>query len=214
MRRTLISAGLGLALLAGLAGCGGGDNPAAPGPPTGGATPTPTATPSPTPTPNPYAAACGTPLPNPADMYGYRIKVQLEPSRNRKILNASPQVRNAAYCAAVGLGGTFCNTRLETDPQREACDHYLSGISDTGRPGPDWYQVVNDQNVRCGGMGLPSEGAACVLKEITQYMIDITAPGKYRACSQSGSCGVCVIEESAWGVIHPSPAGLCKLDGD
>ncbi|MCM2254446.1 MAG: hypothetical protein NDJ94_02125 [Vicinamibacteria bacterium] len=211
MRRLRLLAGLGLALLP-LAACGGGDSGggSVPSPPTGATTPTPT----PTPTPNPFAAACGTPLPNPADMYGYRIKVQLEPSRNRKIINASPQVKNAQYCAAVGLGGEFCNTRLETDPQREACDHYLSGISATGRPGPNWYQVVNAQNVACSGEGLPNVGAACVLKDITQYMVDITSWGKFRACSASGSCGVCVIEEGDWGVIHNSPAGICKLDGE
>ena len=147
-------------------------------------------------------------------MYGYRIKVQLEPSVNRKVINASPQVKNAQYCAAVGLPGEFCNTRRETDPQREACDHYLSGISVTGRPGPNWYHVINARNVACGGMGQPNIGASCGLKDITQYMVDVSAPGKYRACSATGSCGVCVIEESAWGVIHNSPAGICKLDGD
>src|SRR6185295_20311428 len=90
--------------------CGGGASPA---PPTSPATPTP----APTATPNPFAAACGTPLPAFEDSYGMGIKVQLEPTRNKKILNVSPQVRNASYCAAIGISNTvICNTRREDNP--------------------------------------------------------------------------------------------------
>ncbi len=208
--RSLLAA---LAPLFVLAACGGGGGgSAAPQNPVASATPTPT----PTPTPNPFAAACGTPLPPLSASYGYRIKVQLEPRPTLKVLNASPLVRDTAYCAAAGFpGSTTCNTRPETHPQREACDHYISGTSKSGRPGPDWYQVIDNQNVDCSGEGVPTTRAACGLKEITQYMIDISAAGKFRACSPAtGQCGVCVIEESAWGVVHSSPAGICKLDGE
>jgi hypothetical protein len=83
------------------------------------------------------------------DSYGFHIKVQFEPSRNKKVLNASPQLRNADYCAAAGLVGVICNTRNEFDPTRVPCDHYLSGISDTGMPGPNWFQLVDGKWVKC-----------------------------------------------------------------
>ena len=82
------------------------------------------------------------PLPALADIYGYGVKVQLEPTRNKKILNASPLVRNADYCQAIGQPGAFCRTRHELDPQRVPCDHYISGMSDENRPGPTWYEEV------------------------------------------------------------------------
>ncbi|MCM2256211.1 MAG: hypothetical protein NDJ94_11125 [Vicinamibacteria bacterium] len=209
--RALFTAVSALTILAACGGGGGGGS-STPQNPVASATPTP----APTPTPNPFAAACGTPLPPLSASYGYRIKVQLEPRPTLKVLNASPLVRDAAYCAAAGFpGSNTCNTRLETDPQREACDHYISGISKTGRPGPDWYEVKNGQNVECSGMGRPELGAACGYKDITQYMIDISAAGKFRACSPAtGQCGVCVVEPGDWGVVHDSPAGICKLDDE
>jgi hypothetical protein len=191
--------------------CGGGSGT---GTPTTPATPAPP-TPAPTPTPNPFAAACGTPLPVLGDMYGYGVKVQLEPTRNKKVLNASPLVRNAQYCTAVGQPGAFCRTRFETDPQREPCDHYVSGMSDEGRPGPTWYEEVNGQLVRCGGLRLAGAAPNCTLKEENQYLLDVRAPGKYVACGgagSNGSCGVCILAPGTFGVIHRTPAGLCGTD--
>src|SRR6266545_1455043 len=120
------------ALVAGIAACGGSSStPTAP-------VPTPAPTPAPTPSVSPYAAACGNPLPSFADSYGFGVKVQLEPSLGKKILNASPIVKNAEYCKAAGIPNiTICNTRREDVPERVPCDHYLSGISDEGRPGPN-----------------------------------------------------------------------------
>lgn len=202
---------IALFLVTGLAACGGGSNSVTP-PAT-----TPVATPVPTPTPNPFAAACGTPLPAFADSYGFGVKVQLEPSRRLKVLNASPQVRNATYCAAAGIGGIICNTRFEYLPERVPCDHYLSGISETGRPGPNWYQEIGGRRLRCGGLGVPAEAPDCYLKDNNQYLLDVSAAGKYVACGGTGSpgtCGSCTLDESVFGVIHNSPAGLCQLSGD
>jgi hypothetical protein len=148
-------------------------------------------------------------------MYGYGVKVQLEPTRNKKVLNASPLVRNADYCAAVGQPGTFCRTRFETDPQRAPCDHYVSGMSDEGRPGPIWYEDVNDRLVRCGGLSQPGAAPNCSLKPENQYLLDVRAPGKYVACGgagSNGSCGVCILSPGTFGVIHRTPAGLCGTD--
>jgi hypothetical protein len=203
---------LALFLCALLGACGGGGGTSG-GNPTSPATPTPA--PISTPTPNPYAAACGSPLPALADMYGYGVKVQLEPTKNKKVLNASPLVRNADYCQAVGQPGTFCRTRFETDPTRVPCDHYVSGMSDEGRPGPIWYEDVDGRLVRCGGMSLPGAAPDCSLKPENQYLLDVRAPGKYVACGgagSNGSCGVCILAEDSFGVIHRTPAGLCGTD--
>ena len=195
---------LAFALIVGLAACGGGGS-ATPGAP---ATPPPPV-PSPTPTPNAFAAACGTPLPPFAVAYGYGIKVQLEPSKNKKILNASPAVRDLAYCEAAGFPNTLiCNTRKEDSPERVPCDHYLSGMSDQGVPGPNWFQdfgnFPNEQFVKCG-----QAGTTCSLKPENQYLLDIHEVGRYVACSpQTGTCGDCVIETMAQST--GSLGGLCK----
>src|SRR5437870_6721954 len=141
------------ALIIGIAACGGSSNV-----PTTPVSPAPT--PIPTATPNPFAAACGSPLPSFADSYGFGIKVQLEPSPGKKILNASPIVKNADYCTAAGLvGHTICNTRNENAPERVPCDNYLSGIADTEQPGPNWFEDVdnNGKLVKCGAAGTHCE---------------------------------------------------------
>lgn len=200
-------------LLAGFIGCNEATPPTVP-PPVATASPT---TP-PTPTPNAFAAACGSPLPNPNDMYGFGIKVQLEPSVRRKILNANPYVRNESYCQSVGLGGRFCETRIETDPGRVACDNYITGISDEGGPGPIWYQVVQGQRLRCPGLnGSPGPAPNCRLKE-NQYLLDVFEPGYYVACGgtgSNGSCGECILSpgdyETPPEFIGSRRPGLCGV---
>ncbi|MGH2578330.1 MAG: hypothetical protein ACRDG9_11380 [Actinomycetota bacterium] len=192
-------------LIATIPACGGSSTPTAP-------VPTPAPTPAPTPSINPYAAACGTPLPSFTDSYGFGIKVQLEPSPGKKILNASPIIKNPDYCTAAGIpGNTICNTRRENVPERVPCDHYLSGISDEGRPGPNWFEDIDDKGtlVKCG-----RPETHCELKPENQYLLDVYAPGIYVACGGKGSpgtCGVCVLAPSTWGVIHRNPSGLCGL---
>ena len=200
-----------VSLVGAMAGCGGGSSPTTSGP-----TSTPTPVPSPVATPNAFAAACGTPLPAINDLYGFAVKVQLEPSKFKKVLNASPIVRNAEYCAAVGQPGTLCRTRFEDNEQRVPCDHYLSGISDEDRPGPTWYQEVDGKRLRCGGLNLPGDAPHCGLKPENQYLLDVSRPGKYIACAgkgSNGSCGVCVLGPDSFDEIHRSPAGLCGLSG-
>jgi hypothetical protein len=203
MTRVLIGV---LVLVLGTAACGGGSAA-----PPSGPSPPPTPAPSPSPSVNPFAAACGTPLPAFEDSYGFGIKVQLEPSKNKKILNASPAVRNMAYCEAAGFPNTLiCNTRKEDDPERVPCDHYLSGMSDQGVPGPNWFQdfgnFPNEQFVKCG-----EPGTTCSLKPENQYLLDIHDVGRYVACGGEGgadTCGDCVIL-----TMEQSPGslgGLCK----
>ena len=190
--------------------CGGGGSAPITGP---SATPPPV--PSPTPTPNPFAAACGTPLPSFSIAYGYGVKVQLMPQLNHWVLNASPRVRSVDYCAAAGIGSfLICNTRVESNPERVPCDHYLSGIADTGKPGPNWYKEEGGRRLRCGGQGIAGEVSGCNLKD-GQYLLDIYGPGTYFACAGTGgtgpdNCGGCIIREEDWGRRHNSPAGVCK----
>jgi hypothetical protein len=196
-------------LIVGLAACGGGSTA-----PNDTPTPTPAPTPVPTATPNAFAQACGTPLPNLQDLYGFAVKVQLEPTLNKKVLNASPIVKNAAYCASVGQPGELCRTRFEDQAQRVPCDHYMSGMSDEGRPGPTWYQNVNGVRLRCGGLSKPGDAPNCTLKEENQYLLDVRAPGHYIACAGVGSnlsCGECVLAPNSFDRLHGNPAGLCGL---
>jgi hypothetical protein len=180
---------------------------------------TPPPTTAPTPAPNQqYAAACGEPLPPLKDAYGFKVKVQLEPSKNKKILNASPQVANPDFCSEAGFGPIpFCNTRLETEPTRVPCDYYITGVSGiTGKPGPNWYEEVGGQLVRCG-TGAPGESEHCFLKPENQFLLDVYAGGIYKSCGSRGStgtCGVCIIDDSAFEKVHHSPAGLCDNNGD
>jgi hypothetical protein len=199
-----------LALIFGVAACGGGGG-ATPG---GPGTPPPPPVPSPTPTPNAYAAACGTPLPPSEFAYGFGIKVQLEPTKNKKILNGSPSVRNLQYCEAAGFSNTLiCNTRKEDNPQRAPCDHYFSGMSDQGRPGPNWFQDFgypggSERLVKCG-----APDTTCSLKPEDQYLLDIHEVGRYVACagvggSGAGTCGDCII--LTMNQSTGSLGGLCK----
>ncbi len=200
-----------LFLIVSVAACGGSDS--GPTPATPPSTIAPAPAPSPTPTPNAFAAACGAPLPAFDDSYGFGTKVQLQPTRNKFVLNTQPQVRNQAYCTAAGMPGLICNTRREDDPTRVPCDHYMSGISDTGRPGPNWFQDVNGQLLRCGGVaGIPREAPDCELKEENQYLLDVTAGGLFVACGGRGApqtCGGCELSQTLFGTFQPTTAGLC-----
>lgn len=196
-----------------LAACGGSESGPTPATPPTTAAPAPT--PSPTATPNTFAASCGAPLPSFADSYGFGTKVQLQPTRNRMVLNTQPQIRNRTYCTSVGIPGEICNTRREEDPTRVPCDHYMSGISFTGRPGPNWFEEVNGQLLRCGGVGgVPNEAPHCALKPDNQYLLDVTAGGQFVACGGVGApqtCGGCLLDDSLFGTFQPTTAGLCQL---
>ena len=212
---------IGLFCLAVTVGCGGSSAPTTPT----NATPAPTtATPAPAATPNPFVAACGSPLPNLGDLYGFGIKVQLEPSKRKKILNANPYVRNAAYCASPNVvpypNPLFCETRQEQNPERVPCDSYITGMSDEGEIGPIWYQEVNGKRLRCPGKKLPGDAPGCELKE-NSFLLDVYMPGKYIACGGTGSngtCGVCILDadeyETPDDVIQSGTRrpGLCQVD--
>ena len=157
-------------VLGALVGCGGNSarTPTGPTPP-----PTPTPTPQPTPTPRlPVGMVCD---PTPPPMLRMHLKVHSDDG-GRIVLDSKPLVPNVDnYCDRVGFGTwKFCDTRIEGDPQRVACDYLATGIAiDTGRWGPTWYY----------GSELCSRSPQCSLHPTEQFMAHAKNSGTFRACA-------------------------------
>ena len=158
------------AVLAGIVGCGGGSDS-----PTVTPTPLPTTAPTPTPTPPPVALACD---PTPPPLYGINVWVQQD-SGSRKGLDSRPVVVNLdLYCQRTGQSGKFCFTRIEGDPQAEACDFMAVGkASDTGRYGPTW----NWNGKPCTATEESLEG--CRNHPTNQFLVIAKGEGEFWACA-------------------------------
>ncbi len=177
-----------------LGGCGGSSTTAPPPPPT----PPPTTVPVTQPTPDPLIAQCGSPSPPP--LYGIKIKVQTD-QFYRKLVDSRPIVKNVdGYCSKVGEGsGAYCDTRLEGDLQREACDALVVGrAKDTHRYGPTWYF----EGKPCVDAG--SAGDGCVNHPDNQFLVVTRGEGEIMGCAADdvpvaeGRCGTCqLIEKSS-----------------
>jgi hypothetical protein len=181
-----------------LAGCG--SSSPTPSTPTGGTPATPTPAPTTTPTPVASANACN-PLPPKDKFYGFHVKVQVDQG-NKRILNASPLVADPAYCASIGIVAEFCETRYEDDPQRPACDDYISGVSNTGRPGPTWTMVAsNGSETPCRGVNEGGDADGCKNNPTNQYLAFVFGDGgQFKACGgtgTNGSCGLCNLRPGA-----------------
>jgi len=132
--------------------------------------------------------------PTPPPLYGIIVKVHAG-TADRAVLDSKPIVINVDnYCERVtGIGGKFCDTRLEGNDQRVACDYLAIGKArDTGRWGPTWS--FNDQP--CDGANFGS----CANHQSEQFLAVAKADGKFEACAaddvrvwpDGGSrCGVC-----------------------
>jgi hypothetical protein len=159
--------------------------PAKPSPtPDPSATPNPSA--SPTPPPDTGAADCGTPLP--PDLSRINLNVN-QRGDNHWILDSTPIVGpDAVYCAKIGFtdGRTFCPVRVEGDPQRGACELYVTGrAKDTGRSGPTWSMDGNS----CTGRPV------CENSPDNQYQVIAYQGGTYRACGNKNDvCGEIVVD--------------------
>jgi hypothetical protein len=171
---------LGTALVGALAGCGS-STPSQPNP-----SPTPIVTPTPTPTPTPSGIVLPPGMvcsPTPPPLYGVTVSV-FDASGSRIILDSKPVVMNVDdYCSRVGIGsGKFCDTRLEGDPQRRACDYLMTGISPaTGRWGPTW--TWNDKP--CGSELSDATFTSCANHSSNQFMAIAKTTGTYMACVSS-----------------------------
>jgi hypothetical protein len=188
--RTAVSFLCAAGILGLIVQCGGGSSP------TSNPTPVPTATPTATATPTPGSVlpagmVCD---PTPPPLYGIIVKVHAG-SADRAVLDSRPIVINVDnYCERVtGIGGKFCDTRLEGNDQRVACDYMAIGkASDTGRWGPTWS--FNGQ--ACDGANFGS----CANHQSDQFLAVAKANGKFEACAadnvpmwpDGGSrCGAC-----------------------
>ena len=143
---------------------------------------TPTPDPSASPTPDPGdAAGCGSPLP-PA-LSSINVKIH-QRGGNGWLLDSTPLVGpDAAYCAKIGFtdGRSVCPVRMEGDPQRSACELYVTGRArDTGRNGPTW----SVDGSSCTGRPV------CENSPDNQYQVIAYKGGTYSACGNKNDvCG-------------------------
>jgi hypothetical protein len=152
-------------------------------------TPTPDATPSPgaSPTPAPEGAGdCGSPLPPELSHINVNIHQRGD---SHWLLDSTPIVGpDASYCAKIGFtdGRSLCPVRQEGDPQREACELYVTGRArDTGRPGPTWSVD-----------GSPCTGKpVCENSPDNQYQVLAYKGGVYKACGNKNDvCGEIAVD--------------------
>ena len=126
-------------------------------------------------------AACGSPLP-PA-LSALNVKVHLR-GAEAWILDSTPLVGpDATYCAKIGFtdGRAVCPVRPEGNPEREACELYVTGrAADTGRPGPTWT---------FGGRFCTGRASGCENSAENQYQLRVFQGGTFKACGQNGVCG-------------------------
>jgi hypothetical protein len=156
----------------------------------GGAPPKASPSPSPTPEPSPAASptpspeggtACGSPLP--PELSTINVKIHLR-GPNAWVLDSTPLVGpDVEYCAKIGFtdGRSFCPVRPEGNPEREACELYVTGrAADTGRPGPTWYR---------NGSFCAGSASGCDNHPDNQYLLLAYGDGLYKACGKNGVCG-------------------------
>jgi hypothetical protein len=156
--------------------CGGGSTPTQP-PTTVPTVPVTTTTTAPAGIVLPAGMVCD-PTPPPLR----RVLPQMwRPRGGGWILDTKPQVMNYdGYCQRTGqTGGAWCDTRVEGDLQREACDYLAVGqAADTGRWGPTW----NLDGKPCD----PPNAAPttdCNNYVDNQFKVIARGPGVYEACA-------------------------------
>jgi len=152
--------------------------------------PDPNATPNPSgsPTPGPSDGANGCSAPLPPELSRINLKVH-QRGDNHWLLDSTPIVGpDVEYCAKIGFtdGRSLCPVRMEGDPQREACELYITGrASDTGRAGPTWF--FNGST--CTGRPV------CENSPDNQYQVIAYQGGTYKACgNKNGVCGELLVD--------------------
>ncbi len=167
------------AAIVALAGCGSG-TPSQPNQSPTPITPPPSSPPPPTGIVLPPGMVCD---PTPPPLHYLNVYVyDYAPGPGRIILDSKPVVMNVDnYCDRTHQGsGKFCDTRLEGDPQRTACDWLMIGISPaTGRWGPTW--TWNDKP--CGTVATDETFTSCANHQANQFMAIAKTTGHYLACA-------------------------------
>jgi hypothetical protein len=105
------------------------------------------------------------------------------PGGDYDLLDSTPIVHDAAYCAEIGYTDfrSDCPVRMENSAERTACETWRVGYAkDTGKPGPTW--TLNGHY--CTG---PDSG--CENFTDNQYGLKAYASGTYVMCGQNGACG-------------------------
>ncbi len=190
-QRTAVFILCATATLGAIVQCGGSSSP------TGNPTPAPTVAATPSPTPGsalPTGMVCN---PTPPPLYGMKVGPH-GGNADRTVLDSKPLVVNVdGYCERIGESGRFCETRLEGDPQRVACDYMAVGKAlDTGRWGPTWYY----NNQLCDAANF----ASCANHATDQFLAVAKAQGRFEACAaptvavdpDGSRCGGCTFDAS------------------
>lgn len=137
-------------------------------------TPPPVVTPPVTP---PASAACPyRPLPA-------TRRINAKPHVGKQ-LDSTPQIGDAAYCAARGWtdGRLYCAVAQEGDPARTACEAEL-----LGRPCPVWQLVSGAPGLRLEYSGEDADVAHCGTDSGFLVWVVGSGSGEARACNADGS---------------------------
>jgi hypothetical protein len=132
----------------------------------------------------PPGSGCGRPYPPPLNRFNSKVHI---PGGEYDLLDSTPIVRDAEYCAAIGYtdGRIDCPLRLEQNPERKACENWRVGIAkDTGVPGPTWT---------LDGHYCTGKDSGCENFAENQYGLKAYAGGTYRMCSKDDVCGELVV---------------------
>jgi hypothetical protein len=127
---------------------------------------------------------CGQPYPPQISHFGVRIFLRTE---EYWTLDSTPQIDNAAYCAALGYtdGRSRCPLRPEGDPERVPCEGWRVGIAkDTLRLGPTWQR---------DGKYCTDPASGCTNSADNQFQLWVyKGDGKdhvYTVCTEDAGCG-------------------------
>jgi hypothetical protein len=127
---------------------------------------------------------CGIPYPPQISRFGVRIFLR---GLEYWTLDSTPQIDNAAYCAALGYtdGRSRCPLRPEGNDERVPCEGWRVGIAkDTLRLGPTWTR----DGKYCTG---PASG--CENSPDNQFQLLVyKGDGKdheYNVCTENQGCG-------------------------
>jgi hypothetical protein len=124
-------------------------------------------------------------VPAPPQFAEFRVKIH-DDRGYKKILDVKAMVGpDQAFCASQNQGGSVCPVRREDDPMADTCTNLVSGISDTGRYGPNWF--YND-DTPCRAIGVGENEPGCRNHETNQYLVYAFGPGKYTACHENAIC--------------------------
>jgi hypothetical protein len=132
---------------------------------------------------------CGVPYPPQITHFGARIFLRDE---DHWTLDSTPQVDDAAYCAALGYtdGRSRCPLRPEGNPERVPCEGWRVGIAkDTLRLGPTWQR----NGKYCTG---PASG--CANSPDNQFQLWVYkgdgTDHTYTVCTDNGGCGEIIFD--------------------